>query len=503
MLGLLPNIYVLIYLDGICANLPPIADKAKKNMKIGYKTQQKYRFSDGSYSVWGPKQNRNGEMWLTSFTVKAFVQASKYIDIDKRNVMESIDWIIRHQGEDGCFQNKGWAIHKEFKGDSTLLSAWVLVTLLEAKPIMKKWEADGPNPEQHGKNIERVIERAYQCLMKNVTKIFGPNVTQPNIYLQSMVTYATVLYESKMNKEQNRDQDLSEQKTTDDLLTDLMNASNSDMTGKLFWTAGKGNKARDVEITARNILSLTLKNKKSEALKGIRWLATNRNSQGGFVSTQDTMVALEAIAAYSIMNNCKGIAFENTDLKIEVSAGSVQSFIVNDENKLQCQKQKIGQLSSSSDVSLKASGNGCFTVQTILRYHTKNSPSQQAKGRSIQQGFNLAVTQRKDDLTVCASYTGTKETDMVVIEIELLSGYTDNELFRLQGSENSRLPVQKYEYDEKERKIILYFDEMLKRRNCYYIKLKKVMEVKDIKPAIATIYDYYNPENTFITNYNM
>jgi len=29
-------------------------------------------------------------MWLTSFVVKAFVQASNYIEMDKRNVMESI-----------------------------------------------------------------------------------------------------------------------------------------------------------------------------------------------------------------------------------------------------------------------------------------------------------------------------------------------------------------------------------------------------------------------------
>merc|ERR1712224_739797 len=57
--------------------------------------------------------------------------------------------------------------------------------------------------------------------------------------------------------------------------------------------------------------------------------------------------------------------------------------------------------------------------------------------------------------------------------------------------------------DEKERKIILYYDEMLKQQNCYDIELKKVMKIKEIKPAIATIYDYYNPKNTFSTNYNI
>merc|ERR1719351_371959 len=114
--------------------------------------------------------------------------------------------------------------------------------------------------------------------------------------------------------------DSSEQKTADELLTKLMSASNSSMAGKLFWTTGDQNKARDVEMTAYNVLSLTLKNQLSEALKAIRWLATNRNSRGGFVSTQDTMVALEAISEYSLK-----ISSEENNLKIEVDVGDVSS----------------------------------------------------------------------------------------------------------------------------------------------------------------------------------
>ena len=143
-------------------------------------------------------------------------------------------------------------------------------------------------------------------------------------------------------------------------------------------------------------------------------------------------------------------------------------------------------------------------VQTILRYNIQDSPA--------KEGFNLVVSQTNEDLRVCASYTGTKETDMVVIEIELLSGYTPylkslEKLFRLEGKERSNdvnyAPVKKYEYDEKDRKVILYYDEMLKQQNCYEIELKKVMNIQEIKPAIATIYDYYNSKNTFSTSYNI
>merc|ERR1719266_670423 len=153
-----------------------------------------------------------------------------------------------------------------------------------------------------------------------------------------MVTYASILYEGKMSNSSNN----SGQKSSDELLEALMTASNTSIAGKLYWTTGEQNKARDVEITAYNVLSLTLKDKLSEALQAIRWLATNRNSRGGFVSTQDTMVALEAISEYSLK-----IGSEDNKLKIDVSVGdetNLQSFTVDEGNKLVYQKEKNEQL---------------------------------------------------------------------------------------------------------------------------------------------------------------
>merc|ERR1712141_853148 len=97
-------------------------------------------------------------------------------------------------------------------------------------------------------------------------------------------------------------------------------------------------------------------------------------------------------------------------------------------------------------------------VQTILKYNVQDSPNKQA--------FNLVVTQDNENLTVCASYEQNKKTDMVVIEIELLSGYTPyikslEKLFKQKASKYSNdvnyVPVKKYEYDEKEQKIVLYY----------------------------------------------
>ena len=53
----------------------------------------------------------------------------------------------------------------------------------------------------------------------------------------------------------------------------------------------------------------------------------------------------------------------------------------------------------------------------LLRYNVHDSPDANA--------FALSASQTKNDLEICAAYTGGKPagTDMVVVEIELLSGF--------------------------------------------------------------------------------
>ena len=100
MISMVPNIYVVKYLKGTGQDefKPELISTAKKYMKNGYERQEKnYRHKDGSYSVWGPKDDEaEGSVWLTAFVVKAFSQASKYIDIDERDLRKSQDWLNRY-----------------------------------------------------------------------------------------------------------------------------------------------------------------------------------------------------------------------------------------------------------------------------------------------------------------------------------------------------------------------------------------------------------------------
>jgi len=105
-------------------------------MKIGYERQnENYRHSDGSYSIWGPSKgstpatDSQGSLWLTTFVVKAFGQASKFIDIDSRLLQKSIDWILNKQSrKSGCFEPVGQNIHSSLAGPEQSLTASVVVS---------------------------------------------------------------------------------------------------------------------------------------------------------------------------------------------------------------------------------------------------------------------------------------------------------------------------------------------------------------------------------------
>src|SRR5699024_1508569 len=53
----------------------------------------------------------------------------------------------------------------------------------------------------------------------------------------------------------------------------------------------------EVESTAYALLTLALRSDTDEAIPALRWLISKQNSNGGFASTQDTVIGLQALGA--------------------------------------------------------------------------------------------------------------------------------------------------------------------------------------------------------------
>ena len=115
MIGLVPNIHLLNYLNATNQKNPAMERKARENMNVGYRRQAQYHHDDGSYSIWG-KQGDEGSSWLTAFVVRSFSQASRFIEVDSAVVKRSVNWLMGTQMEDGCFKKKGYAHTRGMKG---------------------------------------------------------------------------------------------------------------------------------------------------------------------------------------------------------------------------------------------------------------------------------------------------------------------------------------------------------------------------------------------------
>lgn len=481
MVGLVPNIFLLQYLDATKQEEPELERKAKEYMQVGYDRQHKYKHPSGGYSIWGPT-DKNASTWLTAFVVKSFSEASEFIDVDQRDVEDSVDFLMSLQKENGCFQSSGYVYSSSLKGGSSdeSLTPFVVAALLEASDKMGI-RMDGDK-----------IDNAIVCMVKNLNST--------DIYTSTLTTYAANLAVAKY-KDLGKIIDPELMKDIEGLWPVVKAEANTSVAGDLFWdkteTVDYGwwsySRSKAVEMTAYNVLTMTLLDQLPEAVNAVKWLARQRNSKGGFVSTQDTVVALQALSKYAQRVTSDPLAMSIEVVENHQKKTKLDTFQMNPENSLLLQTQKLSSLPSK--LSLTATGQGCAMVQSVLRY---NIPEVEDN-----QGFDLSV-ENVDDmvLRVCSLYTGGRDkTGMVVLELELVTGWESHSLDYLINTVDNF--VKRHEVDEEENKVVLYFDSMPKEEKCVEVPVKLVTPVEEAKDAIATIYDYYNKEDTVSIKYNM
>jgi len=495
MVGLVPNIYLLQYLDSTNQKKPELQKKAKEYMRIGYDRQQKYRHPNGAYSIWGGDGDKDGSTWLTSFVVKSFSEASQYVKIDRRLVQSSVDWLLKGQMENGCFRKRGYVHSSYLKGGASddSLTPFVVAALLEAKTSKLGIEVE-----------DRKMREAVECMLRSV------NTT--DLYSSIVTAYSANLLSNKLQKkselpfESNLELSETMQGKLEEVMEAVLSRANTSEVGAQFWD-NERKKSRwgyyypsseAVEMTAYMVMNFVLRDEVPKALESVKWLARQRNSQGGFVSTQDTVVALQALSKYS-----QEIGKTRLDMSVDVTEknegeaeNKLNTFTLNEDNSLLLQTQKLTKL--PSQLELDTSGSGCAMVQTVLRY---NMPEVQENSGFLLTATGDTNSIEDPSLNICTEYTGDQEqTGMVLLEVEMVTGWEAVNPHNLKNEVASG--VERVEVDD-EGKVVLYFDSIPKKQHCISLELKHVSTIEDAKEALITVYDYYNREDTASFLYNL
>lgn len=163
-----------------------------------------------------------------------------------------------------------------------------------------------------------------------------------------------------------------------------------------------------------------------------RWLLKQRNECGGFISTQDTVVGLAALAKLAEATYSREYQME---VKVTPPGSPPFSFYIGKDNTTTLQEYFLPP--GVTKVDVEANGIGTALVQFNWIYYTLNGGN--------NSGFNLDVNvepkdkNRRLEMSICTSYYKQDKSNMAILEINSPSGFAFDSEELVQLKSNSQV----------------------------------------------------------------
>lgn len=455
-----PNVFVTRYLQETGQARAEVLAKAELLMLTGYQRQMTYRRSEGSFSAFG-ESDASGSLWLTAFVLRTFAQGREIVYIDEAVLDSAAAWIRSHAKGDGSYDPYGFVHHTELLGGlsgKTALTAFMAVALHEAG------DTAGAAP------AVRYLE----------TRLDDTD----DAYTLAIVTYALALTGSSGAGAFHRKlmalakEDENGLHWGDDVAVRPMESS---------FMPQPGPSSTAIETTGYATLALLLLGETIDAGRAVRWLALQRNAFGGYGSTQDTVVALQAMTAAATSSRA------SIDARVVIRAGDVEHdyHLAGDNADI----LHLIQLPVGTELTVHTSGSGSVMGQIVRRYNLPETDATLVPIFDLTVDYGAEDVEIDDRITVTATVVFTPPepiaAGMIVLDIAVPTGFAPvaETVEALVTSE----PKLK-RWDQAGRKVIFYIEDMLPGE-----ALTLAFEAQALYPvraqAVASqVYAYYRPE---------
>ena len=443
-----PNVFVANYLRDTGQTKPEIMAKAERLMLTGYQRELTYRRQDGSFSAFGDN-DPEGSLWLTAFVLKTFYQARGMIHVDPAVLDDAQDWVLHHQRGDGSFEPVGFLHHQDLLGGlqgNTALTAYVAIALLES-------------------GEQAASSKAVAYLERELDDIGDP-------YAAAIVSYALELAGSSMAE------------AAYDKLMSMAVVGD----GGLSWgAAGQGNRSAVVETTGYAALALLERGDMISASNAAKWLVNQRNAYGGYGSTQDTVVGLQALTRQAVHSKT------DVEMNVTLSSGEwTRNVAITPEN---ADVLQIFDVPAGTDIEVSGEGRGQVVVQAVRRF---NTPEVETVGRpvfDISVNYGTGNVEVDDLITVSADVTfnppETVEAGMVVLDVAIPTGFGPV-VESLQRMAESEPRIKRH--DVAGRKVIIYIEDMAAGETLSLEFQARALFPVRAEPVTSSVYSYYRPE---------
>ncbi|NXG11395.1 CO4 protein, partial [Sakesphorus luctuosus] len=510
MVTMAPAVYAIEYLDASeqWENFnPERKQEAFSMIEQGYTRILEFQKVDGSY---GTFKRTPSSVWLTSFIVKVLTRCREYINVQDSHILNSISYLVDQQQADGSFHDHHPVLDRSMQGGIELaeedlaMTAFVTIALQQTLRVYQL------------PDVVQAIRRAVAYMKNQLSR-------NTDCYSTVITAYALTLAQSESEEDQ-----FVKEKLRDCSVFDTAKQQR-------YW--GNGNDAVSVETTAYALLQTLLLKDMEYSRPIATWLTERRNYGGGYCSTQDTVVALEALSAYSIQT----LNTASTNLTVQLGTPGRQNdytIIVTDSNE-EFQKQIEFELGRQLEVSVHGRGNGTMSILKVYwsselknntcrdliltvemegsikysedEYSDENdeedliaAENSTFEALSEIEWFDIHSRRKRDVITpskaeslrykVCVRSTGSKAPKMSLVDLTLLSGLEPDTKDLEQLVTASDQYIQHYEY--KGGRVLLYFGELTggPDPDCISFGAKQINPMGLVQPANAILYDFYNPD---------
>ncbi|XP_067664533.1 CD109 antigen-like [Haliotis asinina] len=471
MIRLSPDIYIFRYLNSTGQMTSSDLQKLSSYIKQGYQHELLYQLKDGSFATFTTYSI--GSTWLTAFVVKSFMEASDMVYISDDVIVRAVDWILAQQNFDGSFPEKHALYHKYMQGgvkSAVALAAYVSITLGSVKNLEYK--------------TQRSISDAQRKVLHYLTSQLN-TLDENHAHALAISAYALTLARSSLG----------------DIAMNKLQAISHQEGDVKFWTATKTtsfpkrqpwsrqrrfSSPIDIETTAYVLLSHVVRGELGEGLKVMKWIVRQRNPNGGFTSTQDTVIALDALSSFhtSLHKAAKQTTAHGTNIAATVATGGVTKHVTMDNTN----KDVLHELQLPGDsktVSVSATGSGLGIIEVGVFYNVNVTTDDAA--------FDLTASITKQtvdaiNVRICTRWLLSGSSGMAVIQAGIPTGFQpDVEVI-------TNLPsLKRKEYNSGN--VDLYFEEIGSSQVCVDIRAVRVGMTLRTQKSLVVVFDYYNPAN--------
>ncbi|KAL7301156.1 hypothetical protein TKK_0006128 [Trichogramma kaykai] len=477
-------------------------------MNIGYQRQLSYMNPDGSFSLFRSDWNQSSpSVWLTAYCVRIFEEASfyeweNYLYIDPKVIAQAVSWLLDHQTPEGSFYEVTWLPDR--KMNSTLsfdeerfavrhrnisLTAHVIITLEAVKDLS---DGLGARVALAAANAVRWLEQNLQLLeMKG----------RP--YEIAIVAYAL----------------LQAKASTAEQAFNILRRHRRDEGGLMYWgrefvpqppTKTENQKpfllprlpykydSENIETTAYALL-VHVARQEVDIEPIVKWLNSQRLTDGGWASTQDTAWAMKALMEYTVRSRIRDVSQLSVTVEATALPGETKTLHVNNKNLAKLQTLEIPE--AWGTVKVQAKGAGYAILQMHVQY---NVDIKRFQTQPPVPAFDLVThanfygrNQSHITYLSCQRWTNVNESvrsGMAVLDVTIPTGYIIQQQ-NLDTYVRSRQVRNLQRARFQPSKVLFYFDYLDEEETCVNFTIERWYPVANMSRYLPIrVYDYYSPE---------